>query len=164
METIIIDAYNLMHKISELKILLAQSQEACVDAMLGKLQGHFFGRGVKVILVFDGAGHNKHEHNIDVKFAITGVGTNWGNADNLMKHLVDKAKNSKLIRVVSSDREVTWYAKDRGCRIQTAESFWGEVKERRIERLNAEAEAKEKPSIVTRTEFDYLLKEFTKKK
>jgi predicted RNA-binding protein with PIN domain len=163
MDTIIIDAYNLMHKVSELRILLAQSQDICVDAMVGKLNGHFFNRGVKVILVFDGLGMNKHDHNIEVKFARTGAGTDWGNADALIKHLVDKAKNPKLVRIVSSDRDITWYAKDRGCRIQTAESFWGEVKDRRIERAEEQRDEKEKPSIVSRTEYDYLLKEFTKK-
>jgi predicted RNA-binding protein with PIN domain len=163
METIIIDAYNLMHKVSELRLLLQQSQDICVDTMVSKLQGHFFGRGYKVILVFDGQGKNKHDQNIEVKFARTGVGPDWGNADALIKYLVEKAKNPKLLKIVSSDREITWFAKDCGCKIQTAESFWGEVKDRRIERAEEIRESKEKPNIVTKTEFDYLLKEFTKK-
>ena len=163
MDTIIIDAYNLMHKVSELRLLLAQSQDICVDTMIAKLNGHFFNRGVKVILVFDGLGKNKHDHNLEVKFAKTDVGTDWGNADTLIKHLVEKAKNPKLLKIVSSDREITWFAKECGCRIQTAEGFWGEVKERRIDRAEAIRDSKEKPDVVTRTEFDYLLKEFTKK-
>jgi len=165
LETTIIDAYNLMHKISELRLLLAQSQDACVDAMVSKLHSHFFGRGLKVVLVFDGAGKNMSMYNnIDVKFAITNVGPDYGNADELIKHLIDKARNTKLVTVVSSDREVSDYAKDRRCRIQSAESFWGAVKDRRTERADAYRESKEKPDVVTRTEYDYLLKEFTKKK
>lgn len=164
METIIIDAYNLMHKVSELRILLEQSQDACVDAMVSKLSSHYFGRGVKCILAFDGYGKNRHERNIEVKFSKTDVGPDYGHADALIKHLVDKSRNPKLLKIVSSDREITFYAKDSGSRIQTVESFWGEVKDRRVERIEAVRESKEKPNLVTKGEFEFLLKEFTKKK
>ncbi len=163
METIIIDAYNLMHKVTELRLLLAQSQEICVDTMIEKLRSHFWGKGVKCTLVFDGFGQNKHENNINVKFSKTGVGPDYGNADGLIKHLIEKSKNPKLIKVVSSDREVSSFAKECGSRILSSEGFWGEVKDRRTERNDAYRESKEKPAIVTRTEFDFLLKEFTKK-
>lgn len=163
METIIIDAYNLMHKVTELRLLLAQSQDICVDTMVSKLSSHYFGKGIKCILVFDGFGKNKHEHNIDVKFAKTGVGPDYGHADALIKHLVDKSRNPKLLKIVSSDRDITFFAKECGSRIQTSESFWGEVKDRRIDRIEAIRESKEKPEVVTKGEFDFLMKEFTKK-
>jgi predicted RNA-binding protein with PIN domain len=163
METIIIDAYNLMHKVTELRILLAQSQDACVDAMVSKLSSHYFNRGVKCILAFDGYGKNRHDRNIEVKFSKTDVGPDYGHADALIKHLVEKSRNPKLLRIVSSDREITFFAKDCGAKIQTSDSFWGEVKDRRIERIESVRESKEKPSLVTQGEFEYLLKEFTKK-
>lgn len=163
METIIIDAYNLMHKVAELKILLQQSQDICVDTMVSKFKSHYFGRGVKCVLVFDGFGKNKHDGNIDVKFAKTGVGPDYGHADALIKHLIEKSRNPKLLKVVSSDRDVVSFAKECGSRILSSESFWGEVKERRIDRIEAIRESKEKPEAVTRGEFEFLLKEFTKK-
>jgi len=163
METIIIDAYNLMHKVSELRILLQQSQDICVDTMVQKLHSHYFGRSSKIIIVFDGFGKNKHDQNIEVKFSKTGTGPDYGNADGLIKHLIEKSKNPKLMKVISSDRDVTFFAKECGSRIQTAESFWGEVKEKRIERMEDLRESKEKPEIVTKGEFDFLLKEFKKK-
>jgi predicted RNA-binding protein with PIN domain len=163
MESIIIDAYNLMHKVSELKILMQQSQDITVDTMVSKLQGHYFGRSAKIILVFDGLGKNRHEQNIDVKFARTGLGPDYGNADELIKHLIEKSKNPKLIKIVSSDRGITWFAKDCGCRIQSSDSFWGEIKDKRIQRKEAYRESKEKPDFVTKGEFDYMLKEFKKK-
>lgn len=164
METIIIDAYNLIHKVGELKVLLQQSQDICVDTMISKLHGHYFGRGVKCILVFDGFGKNRHEQNIEVKFSKTGVGTDYGHADALIKHLVDKSRNPKLLKIVSSDREIINFAKECGAKILTSESFWGEVRDRRIDRIEANRESKEKPAIVTKGEFDFLMKEFTKKK
>jgi predicted RNA-binding protein with PIN domain len=163
LETIIIDAYNLMHKVTELRLLLAQSQEICVDTMISKLGSHYRGRGTKCILVFDGFGQNKHEGNINVKFSKTAVGPDYGHADALIKHLVEKSKNPRLLKIVSSDREVSSFAKECGARILSSESFWGEVKDRRTERNDAIRESKEKPSVVTRGEFEFLLKEFTKK-
>lgn len=152
-----------MHKVAELKILLQQSQDICVDTMVSKLKSHYFGRGVKCVLVFDGFGKNKHDGNIDVKFSKTGVGPDYGHADALIKHLIEKSRNPKLLKVVSSDREVVAFAKECGARILSSESFWGEVKERRIDRIESLKESKEKPDVVTRGEFDFLLKEFTKK-
>jgi len=163
METIIIDAYNLMHKVPEMQLLLKQSQDICVDTMIQKLHGHYFGKGYKVILVFDGYGKNKHEQNIEVKFSKTDIGYDYGHADALIKHLVEKARNPKLVKVISSDRDVTFYAKECGAKIQTAETFWGEIKERRTERNEAFREENEKPSVISRNEYDFLLKEFTKK-
>lgn len=163
METIIIDAYNLIHKVAELKILLDQSQDICVDTMVSKLKSHYFGRGIKCVLAFDGFGKNKHDANIDVKFAKTSVGPDYGHADALIKHLIEKSRNPRLLKVVSSDREVVSFAKECGSRILSSESFWGEVKERRIERIESERESKEKPEVVTRGEFEFLLKEFKKK-
>jgi len=162
MESIIIDAYNLMHKVSELQLLLKQSQDTCVDSVTAKLHGHFFGKGVKVVLVFDGFGKNKHEQNIDVKFSKTNTGPDYGNADALIKHLVEKSRNAKLVKVVSSDRDITFHAKECGARIQTAESFWGEVKDRRIERFEANREENEKPGLVTKNDYDFFIKEFKK--
>ncbi|MCC6866817.1 MAG: NYN domain-containing protein [Ignavibacteria bacterium] len=163
METIIIDAYNLMHKAAELQILLQQSQDICVDTMVTKLKSHYFGKSIKCVLVFDGFGKNKHDGNIDVKFSKTSVGPDYGQADALIKHLIEKSRNPRLLKVVSSDREVTSFAKECGSRILSSESFWGEVKEKRITRIEAIRESKEKPDVVTQGEFEFLLKEFTKK-
>lgn len=161
---IIIDAYNLIHKIPELRILLKQSQDVCVDTMVSKLMGHFHGKKVKVVLVFDGSGKNRSLGRIEVKFSSTHTGYNFESADVMIKHLIEKVKNPKLVMVVSSDKGITWFAKDCGCKIQTAESFWGGVKEKRTEMLESARESKEKPDIVTKGEFDYLLKEFNRKK
>jgi predicted RNA-binding protein with PIN domain len=163
METIIIDAYNLMHKVGELKHLLKQSQDIAVDTMVAKLQNHFFNSRVKVILVYDGYGKNKHDRNIDVKFSKTDITQSYESADQFIKHMIEKVRNKKLVKVVSTDNEITWYAKDCGCRVQTSESFWGELKDKKIRQIEAEQESKEKPDVVTRSEFEFMLKQFTKK-
>ncbi len=163
METIIVDAYNLMHKIPELKVLLKQDKEICVDMMVAKIQSHFTGGGRKVVLVFDGHGQNRHMKNIDVKFSSTDITHDYGNADKMIKAMIDRSRNRKLLRVVSSDNEISWYARECGAKIMSSKSFWGELKEKRFKRRIANQDVNEKPQVVTRGELEYLLKEFTKK-
>jgi predicted RNA-binding protein with PIN domain len=162
-ETIIIDAYNLMHKVPELEILLRQNQDACVDAMIAKLQSHYGNKKIKAVLVFDGMGKNKSSGNIEIKFSKTNVGIDYGNADKLIKALIEKAKNKKLVMVISSDNDIAWFAKECGCKTQSSESFWGEIKGRRKQVKSLTQEPGEKPDVVSRSEYDFLLKEFTKK-
>jgi predicted RNA-binding protein with PIN domain len=163
METIIVDAYNLMYKIPELKVLLKQDKEVCVDMMVAKIQSHFTGSGRKVVLVFDGHGQNRHMKNIDVKFSSTDITHDYGNADKMIKAIIDHSRNKKLLRVVSSDNEISWYARECGAKVQTSKSFWGELKEKRLKKRIADQDVNEKPQVVTKGELEYLLKLFTKK-
>jgi predicted RNA-binding protein with PIN domain len=163
-ETIIIDTYNLMHKVPELYILLKQGQDVIVDTMIAKMQSHFQNDRVKVLLVFDGYGKNKHIGNIDAKFSKTNTSHGYENADQLIKALVEKTRNKKLIRVVSSDNEIIYFARECGCKTQGSASFWGELKEKRILKMVREGDINEKPQVVTRGEIEFLLKEFGKKK
>ena len=163
METIIVDAYNLMHKIPELRVLLKQDKEICVDMMVAKIQGHFTGSGRKVVLVFDGHGQNRHMKNIDVKFSSTDITHDYGNADKMIKAMIDRSRNRKLLRVVSSDNEISWYARECGAKILSSRSFWGELKEKRMKQRIANQDVNEKPQVVTKGEIEYLLKLFTKK-
>lgn len=164
METILVDAYNLMHKIPELKVLLKQNQDVCVDTMVAKMQSHFGGSGRKVILVFDGHGQNRHLRNIEVKFSKTDITHDYENADKMIKALIDKFRNKKLLKVVSSDNEVTGYASVCGAKIQSAKSFWGELKDKKAKQRIANQDVNEKPQVVTKGELEYLLKLFNGKK
>ncbi len=164
METILVDAYNLMHKVPELKVLLKQSQDICVDTMVAKMQSHFGGSGRKVILVFDGHGQNRHLRNIEVKFSKTDITHDYENADKMIKAMIDKFRNKKLLKVVSSDNEVSWYARECGAKVQSANSFWGELKDKKTKQRLANRDENEKPQAVTRGELEYLLKLFTGKK
>jgi predicted RNA-binding protein with PIN domain len=163
METIIVDAYNLMHKIPELKVLLKQARDISIDMMIAKVQGHFTGSGRRVILVFDGHGQNRHMKNVDVKFSSTDITHDYGNADRMIKAIIDRTRNKKLLRVVSSDNEIIFYARECGAKVMSSKSFWGELKEKRLKRKIANQDIDEKPKVVTKGELEYLLKVFTKK-
>jgi len=163
-ETLIIDAYNLMHRVGDLRFLLSQPQDVCSDSLCAKLTGYFHGKKVKCIIIFDGFGMNKHEGNISVKYSKTATGTDYGSADKLIKHLIENAKNPKLLRVISSDREITLFARSCGAKVQASESFWGEVRENRAESASRKEDMNEKPEIITKGEFEFFLKKFTGEK
>jgi predicted RNA-binding protein with PIN domain len=116
-----------------------------------------------VILVFDGHGKNKISRNIEAKFASTDITHSYDNADGLIKAIIDRSKNKKLLNVVSSDNEIKWYAGDSGCNVISSKSFWDELKIRRTQKENLLRESNEKPQDVTKGEVEYLLKQFTKK-
>jgi predicted RNA-binding protein with PIN domain len=163
LETFIIDAYNLMHKIPELKRLLGEDRDSSVDTMIAKLQDHFYHSRNKVILVFDGHGKNKISRSIEVRFASTDINRSYENADKLIKVIIDQSGNKKLLTVVSSDNEIKWYARDSGCTVKSSRSFWSELKKKRTKKAKAMRESEEKPQVVTKGEVEYLLKVFTKK-
>ena len=163
METIIIDTNNLLHKVGSLKMLLNQDKDIAVDTMIAKMQSNFPKKGAKIILVFDGYGKNRQIGSIEAKFSKTNV-VKFENADELIKSLIDRARNAKLLRIVTSDNEIAWYARNSGCKIQSSSGFWGELKDKKFRQRVREGDINEKPQVVTRVEYDYLLKEFTKKK
>lgn len=163
METIIIDAYNLMHKVPELKSLLKKDRSVFSEALIAKMQSHFYRRKAEVILVFDGHGQNKHSGNITLKFSKTDVGNSYHSADEMIKEMIEKKRNKKLLKIVSSDNEINWFARECGCVVQDSGSFWEDVKQRRRKLKTAYLESHEKPQELSKGEFEYLLKQFKKK-
>jgi len=163
LETIIIDTNNLLHKVGSLKKLLNQDKDVAVDTMIARMQSNFPNKAVKIVLVFDGYGKNRNIGNIEAKFSKTNV-VKFENADELIKSLIDRARNSKLLRIVTSDNEIAWYARNSGCKIQSSSGFWSELKDKKIQQRVREGDVNEKPQFSSRVEYDYLLKEFTKKK
>lgn len=163
METFIIDAYNLIHKIPELKKLLSEEQDIIVDTLTAKLQNYFYNSRNKVMVVFDGHGKNKSSKNIEVRFASTDITHGYNNADDLIKSMIDRSRNKKLLNVVTSDNEIRWYAGDSGCNVISSKSFWSELKRKKTHKEDLLRESNEKPQSVTKGEVEYLLKQFTKK-
>ena len=96
--------------------------------MIAKMQSNFPNKAVKIVLVFDGYCKNRNIGNIEAKFSKTNV-VKFENADELIKSLIDRARNSKLLRIVTSDNEIAWYARNSGCKIQSSSGFWSELKD-----------------------------------
>ncbi|HEX2786379.1 MAG TPA: NYN domain-containing protein [Ignavibacteria bacterium] len=148
MKTIIIDGNNLMHKIYG----NADNQLAIIERVKT-----FVGKKDKVIFYFDGVGESNRS---DVIFS------GKKKADDLMREFIEKFKNHKMLKVVSSDREISGLAKVCGCEVQSSEEFYKEMNKKNVmkgKNVNQRFiydEKGEKPSSVSRKSLDEFRKLF----
>lgn len=152
MKTIIIDGNNLMHKVYG----NADNQLAIVERVKT-----FIGKKDKVIFYFDGVGESNRN---DVIFS------GKKKADELMREFIEKFKNHKMLKVVSSDREISGLAKVCGCEVQSSEEFFNQMdkemnkknvtKGKNVNQRFIYDEKGEKPSGVSRKSLDEFRKLF----
>jgi predicted RNA-binding protein with PIN domain len=148
MKTIIIDGNNLMHKIYG----NANNQLALIESVKT-----FVGKKDKVIFYFDGVGESDRS-------AVIFSGKK--KADDLMREFIEKFKNHKMLKVVSSDREISGLAKVCGCEVQSSEEFWKEMNKKNLmkgKNVNQNFiydKKDEKPSGVSRKSLDEFRKLF----
>jgi predicted RNA-binding protein with PIN domain len=123
---IIVDGYNLIHKIPNLKSLLHRDLEQTRERLITLLGSYGERRKVEVVITFDGtllhSGHSLNTPKIKVLFSRPPQ-----KADQLIKSLIEQTKHKKLLMVVSSDREITRFAKVCGCEIKSSEEFYESV-------------------------------------
>lgn len=114
MKTIIIDANNLIHKVSKLKIAFYQNPEnaqlSLIETVLSKHKSKD-----KLIFVFDGFG-NSTRKNVIFSGKIS--------ADEVIRKYIEENYNKKMLTVVSSDNEVMRLAKLYSCAAIKVEDFW----------------------------------------
>ncbi|MCM8831468.1 MAG: NYN domain-containing protein [Candidatus Omnitrophica bacterium] len=105
MATYIIDAFNLFHKINELKKSTNPHQDLIIYIHKHKLTES---QKNKVIIVFDGYTQQALiNYNFEILFSYQ------NSADNIIKNLIDKYLNKDEIFVVSDDIEIRNFAKSR---------------------------------------------------
>lgn len=109
MKTIIIDGNNLMHKLYG----NANNQLVLVHTVRS-----FVNKKDKIIFFFDGFG------DINISNVIF---SEKKKADDLMREFIEKFKNHRLLKVISSDREISGLAKVCGCEVQSSEDFRNEI-------------------------------------
>ncbi|MCM8787021.1 MAG: NYN domain-containing protein [Candidatus Omnitrophica bacterium] len=111
----IIDAFNLFHKIKNLKKSNSPHQDLIIYIHKYKLTGS---QKNKVIIVFDGY---KQQSFINYNFEI--LFSYQNSADNVIKNLIDKYVNKNEVFVVSDDIEIRNFAKSRNARSIKIEEF-----------------------------------------
>lgn len=121
---IIIDGYNVVKRIDELRRQVTKSLEAARNMLLIKLASHKKVSGADISVVFDGV-----KMSLQVQAGIAVHFSNLPNkADELIKRLVDQQPRSRTVTVVSSDNEVYHYAKSSGFRVERSEDFFSKLK------------------------------------
>ncbi len=120
---IIVDAYNMIHRVKDLRSVLEQNLEQSRVALLNRLAVYKQKKRVRLTVVFDGKSvgldTTGRKAGIDIIFSRSPQ-----DADTVIKHLVQKLRHRSSILVVSSDRSVADYARTMGAQSMKSEVFF----------------------------------------
>lgn len=118
MKRYLIDGNNVIGRDPALKKIQKKDGQASREKLSHRIDNFFASRGAKATVYFDGF-ENAPIRPGNVRIAYSKSRT----ADELIKKAVDKAKNRKLLVVVSSDRSVQNYARVNACEVIEADTF-----------------------------------------
>jgi len=120
---LLIDGYNLIFCISDLRAQLQQGLEIARDELLHKLITFRANKKMKITVVFDGSQvgqPNKIKQNgLYLYYSIAPQ-----KADEVIKILIQKSRNPRNFTVISSDNEVAGFARSHGMSTLHAEEFY----------------------------------------
>jgi predicted RNA-binding protein with PIN domain len=127
-EAYIIDGYNVIHKIPDIKELMESDLQSAREKFVFLLDNYFSTKKIQVYVVYDGCNDittfNIHSTpRIRVLFSKRNQ-----KADILIKILADERKNKALTTIVSSDHEVFQYGKVSRCNVMKSEDFIKKIK------------------------------------
>lgn len=150
---ILIDGNNLIHKIPDLRRLYSENPEAAVLTLLERVKRNISSDG-KPILVMDGDGNIKNNC-----IVYSGRFT----ADDVIRKYIEEEYQKKSIAVITSDNEIISIAKACGCDIIKSEEFslTGVVKNNPTKKSNKKEDTNEKPSGMSKKDFDFFKKHFS---
>lgn len=170
MNTIVIDGYNLIHRVDELKAIAEKEEfESARDALERILSSYLAGRkGVRAVVVYDSS---NLQGNAAGRGSYPGVGVRFAAcADDLVVELALRyAGEGDHVRVVSSDRAGvgSQVAGQRRIEVLSSDKFWstalaarGGRKDRAGSRKKTKQLNNEKPGKVSRAEVEYWLRAF----
>jgi predicted RNA-binding protein with PIN domain len=122
MRRYVIDGYNLMHQMPELRKRLETDLEGCREALLARLAGFAHRKSAPVTVIFDGARDAGRLPNrwkaLEVRFSIPPQ-----KADPVIKAIIAARKKGEDMVIVTSDRDIGMYARLCGVRVESAQAF-----------------------------------------
>jgi len=133
---IIIDGYNLIRRIPELRALDSQDLESGRDSLVQELSSYRSGKGHRVTVVFDGAesvhlgGGSGKVRGITVRYSPQGR-----SADSV---IMEMCREGQADVVVTADREIVDAAKRASVTPVSPELFWDKVSEEMYRRMKGE--------------------------
>jgi predicted RNA-binding protein with PIN domain len=124
----IIDGYNMLHTVPELRSLLDQNLESARNRLETWLQGYLGAKQVKIILVYDGQWQSVQfvspvRGNFQILFSKSPQ-----TADDLIKQLIGKPDKSRKLTVVTRDAEIVRFAKAHHAQVLEPLSFFSLVR------------------------------------
>jgi predicted RNA-binding protein with PIN domain len=160
MNHLVIDGYNLILADIRLSKLMNKDPFSAREKLVNEIQ-QGIGKSSKVTLVFDGKFLHQKElisQNFEVQFSPRGE-----SADEVIKEIIGRAWNRRVITVVTNDLSIIAYAKECGSRTMKSEEFLRLLRTKEIVRKENDGKNPlEKPEHVTNEDFE-LLKKWRKK-
>jgi hypothetical protein len=133
---IVIDGYNLIRRIPELRALDREDLESGRDGLVQELSVYRAGKEHKITVVFDGAeavhlgGGSEKVAGITVRYSARGQ-----TADSIIQKM---CRESDADLIVSGDREITDVAKRAGVTAVSPDLFWDKVQEEAYRKYKGE--------------------------
>lgn len=123
---ILIDAHNLLHQDSELKILFNKDHIKAFEKLVFMI-GRFALENPrkKIIVIFDGFAPEIYPAFENMYIEESG---RYQTADDIIKDYIRSSVNPKLIKVITSDRELISFAKKDFCEFYRSEEFIHELR------------------------------------
>jgi predicted RNA-binding protein with PIN domain len=122
MRRYVVDGYNLMHQMPELRKRIETDLEGCREALLARLAGFAHRKSAPVTVIFDGARDAGRPPNrwkaLEVRFSIPPQ-----KADPVIKAVIAARKKGEDMVIVTSDRDIGMYARLCGVRVESAQAF-----------------------------------------
>jgi predicted RNA-binding protein with PIN domain len=119
---IVIDGYNLMFQLPELRRQVERDLEGARERFLDVLAAHAVKKQAEYLVVFDGDGQDRFQArrraNIKVLFSKPPQ-----KADPLIKKTAAERKHTEDMVVVTSDQDISRYARICGVKVETSQKF-----------------------------------------
>jgi len=135
---IVIDGYNLIRRIPELRSLERDGLEAGRDGLAQELSTYRTGKSHKITVVFDGAesihlgGGSEKVAGVTLRYSARGQ-----TADQVIQKM---CREGAADLIVTGDREITDVAKRAGVTAVSPDLFWDKVQEEMYRRFKGEEE------------------------
>jgi len=118
----LVDGYNLLHQLPELRRQLEYNLETAREGLLIRLSAFSLSKSVEVSVVFDGIGES-----IPSPGRWRGLAVHFSRpplkADPVIKKMISERKKNEDLVVITSDREIDMYARLCGVKVESSQTF-----------------------------------------
>lgn len=124
MNKIIIDGYNLIHRVPELAKILEVSLEQARDELIRLIKRYLLSKQVEIIVVFDGNHSQIGIENAHQTRKLKIVFSKYPfKADPMIKNLIGNESNKKSLTIVTDDSDIIQFAKANKTRVSASADF-----------------------------------------
>lgn len=131
MNKIIIDGYNMIHLVPDLRRFLDESLERAREELILHLRSYLMRSKVEITLVFDGAYAVLDSHDQQPTPRLTVLFSRHPfKADPLIKLLIAKEQNKKNIILVTKDNDIIHFARSNHVQVLSPAAFYDRIEKR----------------------------------